>query len=209
MSDFIVESREHLVQIESQVLTLEREPTDCEALNAVFRGFHTIKGLAGFHGTVGGPETGARSGNRPRSCSQFGNGPSTPRASMSFWKAPTTCAAGWALWRRFSTMRFRRHRHATRRCCHGSRSSGRNREWPNPPRWLPWRQPYREFEAPAADRSTGRRQRGRDGERRKDGDSEPAHQPPAQPSRTGARRRWRSKSIPPSWTIWSTWREKW
>lgn len=48
MSDFIVESREHLVNIESQVLTLEREPTDNEALNAVFRGFHTIKGLAGF-----------------------------------------------------------------------------------------------------------------------------------------------------------------
>jgi two-component system chemotaxis sensor kinase CheA len=48
MSDFVVESREHLVQIESQVLTLEREPTDCEALHAVFRGFHTIKGLAGF-----------------------------------------------------------------------------------------------------------------------------------------------------------------
>jgi len=48
MSDFIVESREHLVNIESQVLTLEREPTDSEALNAVFRGFHTIKGLAGF-----------------------------------------------------------------------------------------------------------------------------------------------------------------
>jgi hypothetical protein len=48
MSDFIVESREHLVNIESQVLTLEREPSDTEALNAVFRGFHTIKGLAGF-----------------------------------------------------------------------------------------------------------------------------------------------------------------
>ena len=48
MSDFIVESREHLVNIESQVLTLEREPFDSEALNAVFRGFHTIKGLAGF-----------------------------------------------------------------------------------------------------------------------------------------------------------------
>src|SRR5450759_4881360 len=48
MSDFIVESREHLVNIESQVLTLEREPSDGEALNAVFRGFHTIKGLAGF-----------------------------------------------------------------------------------------------------------------------------------------------------------------
>src|ERR1019366_4523930 len=48
MGDFIVESREHLVNIESQVLTLEREPSDNEALNAVFRGFHTIKGLAGF-----------------------------------------------------------------------------------------------------------------------------------------------------------------
>jgi two-component system chemotaxis sensor kinase CheA len=48
LSDFIVESREHLVNIESQVLTLEREPSDSEALNAVFRGFHTIKGLAGF-----------------------------------------------------------------------------------------------------------------------------------------------------------------
>jgi two-component system chemotaxis sensor kinase CheA len=48
MGDFILESREHLVNIESQVLTLEREPFDNEALNAVFRGFHTIKGLAGF-----------------------------------------------------------------------------------------------------------------------------------------------------------------
>jgi two-component system chemotaxis sensor kinase CheA len=48
ISDFIVESREHLVNVETQVLTLEREPTNSEALNAVFRGFHTIKGLAGF-----------------------------------------------------------------------------------------------------------------------------------------------------------------
>jgi two-component system chemotaxis sensor kinase CheA len=48
IADFIVESREHLVNIESQVLTLERDPSDGEALNAVFRGFHTIKGLAGF-----------------------------------------------------------------------------------------------------------------------------------------------------------------
>uniref|UniRef100_Q01VJ7 Chemotaxis protein CheA n=1 Tax=Solibacter usitatus (strain Ellin6076) TaxID=234267 RepID=Q01VJ7_SOLUE len=48
MSDFIVESREHLANVETQVLTLEREPTNSESLNAVFRGFHTIKGLAGF-----------------------------------------------------------------------------------------------------------------------------------------------------------------
>ncbi len=48
VSDFVLESREHLATIEAQVLTLERDPHDSEALNAVFRGFHTIKGLAGF-----------------------------------------------------------------------------------------------------------------------------------------------------------------
>jgi two-component system chemotaxis sensor kinase CheA len=46
--DFVLESREHLGAIETQVLTLERDPHGAEALNAVFRGFHTIKGLAGF-----------------------------------------------------------------------------------------------------------------------------------------------------------------
>jgi two-component system, chemotaxis family, sensor kinase CheA len=48
MNDFILESGEHLSNIETQVLTLERDPCDSEALNAAFRGFHTIKGLAGF-----------------------------------------------------------------------------------------------------------------------------------------------------------------
>jgi two-component system, chemotaxis family, sensor kinase CheA len=48
IGDFILESRDHLVNIESQILVLEREGLDAEALNSVFRGFHTIKGLAGF-----------------------------------------------------------------------------------------------------------------------------------------------------------------
>jgi two-component system chemotaxis sensor kinase CheA len=48
LGDFVLESREHLASIESQLLTLENDPTASEALNAVFRGFHTIKGLAGF-----------------------------------------------------------------------------------------------------------------------------------------------------------------
>jgi two-component system chemotaxis sensor kinase CheA len=48
MNDFILESGEHLSNIEMQALTLERDPCDSEALNAAFRGFHTIKGLAGF-----------------------------------------------------------------------------------------------------------------------------------------------------------------
>jgi len=48
LSDFVLESREHLARIETQVLTLERDPCDSEALNSIFRGFHTMKGLAGF-----------------------------------------------------------------------------------------------------------------------------------------------------------------
>ncbi len=48
IGDFVLESRDHLVNIEGQLLTLERDAADSEALNAVFRGFHTIKGLAGF-----------------------------------------------------------------------------------------------------------------------------------------------------------------
>ncbi len=48
VADFIVESREHLASIETQLLEVERNSSDAEALNAVFRGFHTIKGLTGF-----------------------------------------------------------------------------------------------------------------------------------------------------------------
>ncbi len=48
VTDFVVESREHLVTIERQLLDLEQNPSNLEAINAVFRGFHSIKGLAGF-----------------------------------------------------------------------------------------------------------------------------------------------------------------
>jgi two-component system chemotaxis sensor kinase CheA len=48
IADFVLESREHLASIEAQALALERDPSDAEALNSAFRGFHTIKGLAGF-----------------------------------------------------------------------------------------------------------------------------------------------------------------
>ncbi|MBY0504891.1 MAG: chemotaxis protein CheA [Bryobacteraceae bacterium] len=48
IADFILESREHLHQVEIQMMTLEKDPGDMEAINTVFRGFHTIKGLAGF-----------------------------------------------------------------------------------------------------------------------------------------------------------------
>ena len=48
IADFILESREHLSAVEGQLLALEQDPDCIEAINTIFRGFHTIKGLAGF-----------------------------------------------------------------------------------------------------------------------------------------------------------------
>ena len=48
LGDFILECRDHLTQVEVQMITLEKETGDAEAINTVFRAFHTIKGLAGF-----------------------------------------------------------------------------------------------------------------------------------------------------------------
>ncbi len=48
ITDFLVESREHLALIESQMMELERNAGAMEVLHSVFRTFHTIKGLAGF-----------------------------------------------------------------------------------------------------------------------------------------------------------------
>ncbi|MFP7722210.1 chemotaxis protein CheA [Lysobacter sp. A3-1-A15] len=47
-ADFLVEAREILDQLGEQMVTLEHAPDDRDGLNAVFRGFHTIKGGAGF-----------------------------------------------------------------------------------------------------------------------------------------------------------------
>ena len=48
LSDFIVESREHLSTIENHALALEQDPDNSESIHSMFRAFHTIKGLAGF-----------------------------------------------------------------------------------------------------------------------------------------------------------------
>lgn len=48
VADFVSESREHLGNIESVLLVLEQNPQDPEPVHALFRAFHTIKGLAGF-----------------------------------------------------------------------------------------------------------------------------------------------------------------
>ncbi|CAA9312375.1 MAG: Signal transduction histidine kinase CheA [uncultured Lysobacter sp.] len=47
-ADFLIEAREIVDQLGEQLVALEHSPYDRECLNAVFRGFHTIKGGAGF-----------------------------------------------------------------------------------------------------------------------------------------------------------------
>ena len=48
VQDFLIEAGEILEQLDQQLVSLESNPGDVELLNAVFRGFHTIKGGAGF-----------------------------------------------------------------------------------------------------------------------------------------------------------------
>ena len=46
--DFVTEAREHLDIVEAGLLDLEKQSGDKEVINRIFRGFHTIKGMAGF-----------------------------------------------------------------------------------------------------------------------------------------------------------------
>ena len=46
--DFITESQEHIESSEAALLEIEDDPENSESLNLIFRGFHTIKGMAGF-----------------------------------------------------------------------------------------------------------------------------------------------------------------
>ncbi len=48
LQDFLVEAGEILEALNEQLVDLEQSPDDTELLNSVFRGFHTIKGGAGF-----------------------------------------------------------------------------------------------------------------------------------------------------------------
>lgn len=47
-NDFILEAFEHIEEIETNVLTLEKNPEDMDIIHTMFRAFHTIKGLSGF-----------------------------------------------------------------------------------------------------------------------------------------------------------------
>ncbi len=49
-ADFIIEAQEILDRLGEQLVSLEQAPQDNDQLNAVFRGYHTLKGGAGFLG---------------------------------------------------------------------------------------------------------------------------------------------------------------
>lgn len=46
--EFIAEARSHIDTAEAEILHVEENPENLEAVNAIFRAFHTIKGVAGF-----------------------------------------------------------------------------------------------------------------------------------------------------------------
>jgi two-component system chemotaxis sensor kinase CheA len=48
LQDFLVEAGEILELLSEQLIELENDPDNKELLNAIFRGFHTVKGGAGF-----------------------------------------------------------------------------------------------------------------------------------------------------------------
>jgi two-component system chemotaxis sensor kinase CheA len=48
VANFLPEAQEHLEGIETRLVYLEQHPDDLETVNAIFRPFHTLKGVAGF-----------------------------------------------------------------------------------------------------------------------------------------------------------------
>ena len=48
LADFMIEAGEILEQLQEQLVELENNPEDTDLLNAIFRGYHTVKGGAGF-----------------------------------------------------------------------------------------------------------------------------------------------------------------
>lgn len=48
LREFLVEARENLESIEVEIIALEEDPSNLEAVHRIFRPFHTIKGVSGF-----------------------------------------------------------------------------------------------------------------------------------------------------------------
>ncbi|MCX7875662.1 MAG: chemotaxis protein CheA [Melioribacteraceae bacterium] len=56
VESFIVETKEILEKLDTDLLELEKTPEDKDLLNQIFRSFHTIKGTSGFLGLEALPE---------------------------------------------------------------------------------------------------------------------------------------------------------
>ena len=50
LESFIIETKEILEKLDSDLIRIEKFPEDIELLNQIFRHFHTIKGTSGFFG---------------------------------------------------------------------------------------------------------------------------------------------------------------
>ena len=48
LQDFLIEAGEILEELSEQLVELENDPQNKDLLNGIFRGFHTVKGGAGF-----------------------------------------------------------------------------------------------------------------------------------------------------------------
>lgn len=48
LREFLAEAKENLDSIEVEIIALEEDPTNLEAVHRIFRPFHTIKGVSGF-----------------------------------------------------------------------------------------------------------------------------------------------------------------
>src|ERR1017187_2043984 len=50
--EFLLETQENLAQLDLDLVTLEKEPTERQTLARAFRTLHTVKGTAGFLGLL-------------------------------------------------------------------------------------------------------------------------------------------------------------
>ncbi|MCA9099469.1 MAG: Hpt domain-containing protein, partial [Planctomycetaceae bacterium] len=50
LQEFLAESWENLSQLDTEIVALEKEPTNADLLASIFRTIHTIKGTCGFLG---------------------------------------------------------------------------------------------------------------------------------------------------------------
>ncbi len=50
VKEFLVESNDHLEDVESKILRLEESAEDLDIINGIFRPIHSMKGSAGFLG---------------------------------------------------------------------------------------------------------------------------------------------------------------